>query len=57
MSAHHRGGRVRACRDRCEVCNQVLVTRPVPDRRRCAEHLDQLFLVPALLTKKRKGKR
>ncbi len=50
-------GRLRACRDRCEVCNTVLVQRPVANRRRCADHLDQLVLVPAsAITKNRKRK-
>jgi hypothetical protein len=40
-------GRLRACRDRCEVCNTVIEHRPVADRRRCADHLDQLGLLPA----------
>ena len=31
---------------RCEVCRVVLHTRPDPRRRRCADHLDQLALVP-----------
>ncbi len=33
--------------DRCEVCNRVIGQRPVRNRRRCAEHLDQLVLVAA----------
>jgi hypothetical protein len=32
--------------DRCEVCQRVLVERPDPKRRRCADHLAQLVLVP-----------
>lgn len=32
--------------DRCEVCCFVLGRRPQPHRRRCAEHLAQLALVP-----------
>lgn len=31
---------------RCEVCRVVLHERPDPRRRRCADHLDQLALVP-----------
>jgi hypothetical protein len=48
MTTHNggNGGRVRACRDRCEVCDAVIVSRPVANRRRCADHLDQLALVP-----------
>ena len=50
-------GRLRACRDRCEVCNTVLVQRPVANRRRCADHLDQLVLVHVkAITKNRKRK-
>ncbi len=45
-------GRVRACRDRCEVCNAVIEHRQVANRRRCADHLDQLVLVPAALVRK-----
>jgi hypothetical protein len=49
----HKDGRLRACRDRCEVCDVVLTTRPVPSRRRCADHLDQLVLLPlsSIITK------
>lgn len=36
----------RAPVDRCEVCCTVLGRRPQPHRRRCAEHLAQLALVP-----------
>lgn len=36
----------RAPVDRCEVCCSVLGRRPQPHRRRCAEHLAQLALVP-----------
>jgi hypothetical protein len=32
--------------DRCEVCCAVLGRRPQPHRRRCADHLAQLALVP-----------
>jgi hypothetical protein len=32
--------------DRCEVCRVALVERPDSRRRRCADHLDQLVLVP-----------
>lgn len=45
-------GRLRACRDRCEVCNTVIEHRLVSNRRRCADHLDQLVLVPAALVRK-----
>lgn len=31
---------------RCEVCRAVLVERPDPRRRRCADHLDQHPLFP-----------
>lgn len=48
--------RLRACRDRCEVCNTVLVQRPVANRRRCADHLDQLVLVQAALVRKNNSK-
>jgi len=34
-------------RDRCEVCHRVIEARPVKKLRRCADHLDQLALVPA----------
>ncbi|MGI8815066.1 MAG: hypothetical protein ACR2G2_07235 [Pseudonocardia sp.] len=46
-TATNSSGRLRACRDRCEVCNTVIEHRPVANRRRCADHLDQLVLVPA----------
>jgi hypothetical protein len=36
----------RVVADRCEVCAVVLGRRPQPHRRRCAEHLAQLVLVP-----------
>ncbi len=49
-------GRLRACRDRCEVCNTVIEHRPMATRRRCADHLDQLVLVPAALVRKTKRK-
>ena len=45
-------GRERACRDRCEVCAVVIVARPVANRRRCADHLDQLALVPLTSVKR-----
>lgn len=48
------GGGVRACRDRCEVCRSVIEHRPVANRRRCADHLDQLVLVPVALVRKTK---
>ena len=32
--------------ERCEVCGAVLDRRPQPHRRRCADHLAQLALVP-----------
>jgi hypothetical protein len=47
--------RVRVCRDRCEVCNTVLITRPVRTRRRCSEHLDQLDLIPNPRTTRKSG--
>jgi hypothetical protein len=53
-TAKNNTGRARACRDRCEVCDVVIVQRPVPNRRRCAEHLDQLVLVPLAGIKKPK---
>lgn len=31
---------------RCEVCRSPLHERPDPRRRRCADHLAQLVLVP-----------
>jgi hypothetical protein len=40
------GKRARVCRDRCEVCDVVIVSRPVANRRRCVDHVDQLALVP-----------
>jgi hypothetical protein len=43
---HGSDGQARACRDRCEVCDAVLLQRPVANRRRCGDHLDQLALVP-----------
>ena len=46
------GGPVKACRDRCEVCNTVIEHRPVANRRRCGDHLDQLVLMPAALVRK-----
>lgn len=48
-------GRMRACRDRCEVCNTVIEHRPVANRRRCADHLDQLVLVPAAMVRTTKN--
>ena len=36
---------------RCEVCR----TPPDPRRRRCADHLDQLALVPLTTVRPRKG--
>jgi hypothetical protein len=55
-AAQKNSGRPRACRDRCEVCDAVIVQRPVPNRRRCAEHLDQMVLVPLAAIKKTKPK-
>jgi hypothetical protein len=43
--------------DRCEVCNRVIAERPVRNRRRCADHLDQLVLVPARQLAKPRGGR
>ncbi|MDN5920755.1 MAG: hypothetical protein L0I76_37580 [Pseudonocardia sp.] len=43
---------------RCEVCRTPLHERPDPRRRRCADHLDQLALVPLTTvrpTHRRKG--
>jgi hypothetical protein len=40
------GGRVRPGRDRCEVCDVVILRRPVSNRRRCPDHVNQLVLVP-----------
>lgn len=45
MSSGRRGA-ARVCRDRCEVCDAVIEHRPDPKRRRCADHLDQLDLIP-----------
>ena len=44
---------------RCEVCRTPLHERPDPRRRRCADHLDQLALVPltTVRTTRRKGDR
>lgn len=53
MSTHR--GPARVCRDRCEVCNAVIQQRPIPDVRRCAEHLDQLVLVPEAPLRRRKN--
>lgn len=36
----------RDAEDRCEVCGTVLARRPHAHRRRCADHLAQLALVP-----------
>ncbi len=41
-----KNARLRALRDRCEVCDGVIVARPVANRRRCVDHVDQLALVP-----------
>jgi hypothetical protein len=58
MTTHNggNGGRARVCRDRCEVCDAVIVARPVANRRRCADHLDQLALVP-LTSVRRPGRK
>ncbi|MDN5914908.1 MAG: hypothetical protein L0I76_07340 [Pseudonocardia sp.] len=40
---------------RCEVCRTPLHERPDPRRRRCADHLDQLALVPLTTVRRRKG--
>lgn len=40
---------------RCEVCRAPLHERPDPRRRRCADHLDQLALVPLTSVRHRKG--
>jgi hypothetical protein len=53
----NQGRPVKACRDRCEVCNTVIEHRPVANRRRCADHLDQLALVPVALVRKAKNSR
>jgi hypothetical protein len=55
-AAQGNSGRPRACRDRCEVCDVVILQRPVPSRRRCGDHLDQLVLVPLAAIKKNKPK-
>ncbi len=55
-TATNSSGRLRACRDRCEVCNTVIEHRPVANRRRCADHLDQLVLVPVALVRTTKTK-
>jgi hypothetical protein len=53
MTSHNKqGGRARVCRDRCEVCDAVITARPVAKRRRCADHLDQLALVPVTAVKR-----
>ncbi len=39
-------------RDRCEVCDRVIEARPVKKLRRCADHLDQLALVPVTQVKR-----
>ena len=39
---------MRTRRGRCEVCDEVIEPRPVPERRRCAEDLDQLDLLDLL---------
>ena len=40
------GGRGRVSQDRYGVCDVVIIDRPVSSRRRCADHLNQLVLVP-----------
>lgn len=45
-------GVVIVMRDRCEVCHRVIEARPVRKLRRCADHLDQLALVPASQVKR-----
>jgi hypothetical protein len=52
MSTHPHHPRRQALRDRCEVCDAVITQRPVPTRRRCADHLDQLVLLPLTAIKK-----
>lgn len=52
MTTNYNAGPVKACRDRCEVCNTVIEHRPVTNRRRCADHLDQLVLVPAAMVRR-----
>ncbi|WP_226361230.1 hypothetical protein [Pseudonocardia sp. ICBG1142] len=44
---------------RCEVCRTPLHERPDPRRRRCADHLGQLALVPLSTVRpaRRKGGR
>ena len=39
-------------RDRCEVCHRVIELRPVKTLRRCADHVDQLALVPVTQVKR-----
>lgn len=41
---------------RCEVCRIPLHERPDPRRRRCADHLDQLALVPLSTVRTARGK-
>ncbi|MEV1296166.1 hypothetical protein [Pseudonocardia sp. NPDC049635] len=41
---------------RCEVCRAPLHERPDPRRRRCADHLDQLALVPLSTVRTTRGK-
>jgi hypothetical protein len=43
--------------DRCEVCTRVLDSRPDPNRRRCAEHLNQLALFPLSAVRKPRRRR
>ncbi len=41
---------------RCEVCRTPLHERPDPRRRRCADHLDQLALVPLTVVRTARSK-
>lgn len=40
-------------RDRCEVCARLIGRRLVKNRRRCADHLGQLALLPAAPVKRK----
>lgn len=45
---------VPVARDRCEVCQRVIVQRPDQRKRRCAEHVHDLALFPLSACKKPK---
>lgn len=57
MSTKQEGGRSRAARDRCEVCDAVITQRPVSKRRRCADHVEQLALMPLTAVKRNQTRR